>query len=234
MANQSLAGTPLPRNSAPLVTRGVPNARGLYPWSAFTADLRLISSPGVVGNTTLTTAAPTVQFLLFLSDYPLIVEVVQRKNNPATNAFLGTTPTPPIPYAVKAIGTAAFAHLYTEIGGTTLVSFAPGEVGIGYVGSTEGVVPCSGFAVSAACSAFNMLDTSGGNPLIRDVWVNVIANGAVVNGPGIFNGVSTDSDFTPIILRFSDYTQEIRDAGNVIVANDGTTYSVVGLYHVGT
>ncbi len=222
MANQTLAGTPIPRNSAPLVTRGVPNGNGLYPWSVIDATLVTYDptqSPAFA-VTSVSDANEGIQLLLFTSDVPIFVDATQLIT---TQAWLGTVRQVPTPYTVAMDGAAVFAELKTTSTSTVAVTFTPGVPGVGYVRG----VACSGFAAAGTLSTFDLVTLSGGTITVsREVTIRTIANGAVVNGSPLVN---TATDFVPVILLAANYTQAILDAGNTFTAS-AKTYQVVGLY----
>ena len=231
MANQSLAGTPLPRTSAPLVTRGVPNGNGLYPWSAFSA--KLVEGAGAFEPSVFDTADTPVNLLLFTADVPIQVSVIQQ---PINAVFFGATELPRTPFLVEQSSNnfrvMQFNALTTQPNGGVPVTFDFGVPGVGYIGT----VPCSGYGLRGTLSTFNLVtEAEGGTPISRLVSIDVVSNGAVISGyPNLLSSsLLISSDFSAVILRASDYTQAIRDADNVIsfeLSGDRYTYQVVGLW----
>jgi hypothetical protein len=231
--NQSvLGGTSAPRYSDPLVT-GAPNQDGLYPWSSYRARLGNTSAtPGKFTPTVGTTldAGDTINLLLFTSDVPAGGSLVETLAPGAvvTQGLLAPT---------TAVGGAlALAFFKTTSTGGTNVTVSAGQVGVGYVitgaAAPNAAISTTGFPASVgvgvngtAANTFDLL---------------VTANGATIASPvstlnfGALTADAATCGFLPIILLYSDYTQAIRDAGNVFVATEATTkdvkYQVVGLY----
>lgn len=228
MANQSLAGTLIPRNSAPLVTRGVPNGNGLYPWSAFTAPLYTVID-GAPVESTISANDALLLFLLFTCDIP--VSIVSREQ-PLTNPYLGTVELPNT--AWTEVGTNVdVTFVSTTPSGLVPSTVEPGVPVFGYTGDT-GNVPCSGFPAAVVTTAHGLRagDTPEDDPVSRAVQVTVISNSAVVNGPAPISSNTLQSVYQrPILLDKSFYTQAILDAGNVIVVSPTERYVVVGLYN---
>jgi hypothetical protein len=213
-----LGGTPYKRYPDPNVT-GTPNQFGLYPWSAFDANLSLFNA-GQIEPVPSIPVTSVVDLLLFTSDIPAILKVqteaagfqyVWYVFNNTTSYIARTTP-----------------------GGATFVEIDYGQVASGYVGLNKDIY-CSGFPAIFEVKAPGEAST-GGTPIIQ-----CIANGAVINAPvgpasPIFLGVGPGVYGTPlaplpIILLESDYTQAIRDAGNLIKDPvNSNLYQVVGLF----
>jgi hypothetical protein len=65
------------------------------------------------------------------------------------------------------------------------------------------------------------------------IVLNVLANGAVINGVvGPLVGASTTTPM-PVILKSSEYTQAIKDNNNILQLNSTTPqFQVVGLFTV--
>jgi hypothetical protein len=132
-------------------------------------------------------------------------------------------------------GAAAFFKT-TPTGGTD-VTVSAGQVGVGYVATGEAApnayIATTGFpAVTPAPNT----DIAG-----VELWVwanspNIASPISFQNWDTVVTATAKASGFLPIILLYSDYTQVIRDAGNIIIVTDpaqsdfGATYQVVGLY----
>ena len=238
MANQSLAGTPLPRNSAPLVTRGVPNANGLYPWSAFLAFIYdQDQQTGLWSWVPLRLGDVAISTLLFTSDYPIFALSTLYPEQPLY--FKGVTEVPSTPFSgVPPFNSSEFLALVKEPNGTSPVPLTPGTVGIGY--KYQSTVPLCGYAVQFPLPAYGLKsaeDPDAENAPVK-ITLAVVANGAVVSGPETFlrqtapvPGPKVFSALEiPIIIPVVAYTQAILDNGNVIEQN-GTRYSVVGVWY---
>lgn len=206
---QVFAGTSNFRYTDPL-SAGKADAKGLYPWTAFRARVgtATTASGGAFTNVGALIDNTVLSLLLFTSDIPAIGLVVSE----STAGLV-------LPSSVSPAASVSF--LDATVGGSDL-TVKVGEVGQGYVGTIE----CSGFPATST-----LLVATGAVPLD----VVVVANGGVVNSPISFldyGTASTASGYLPIILRYSDYTAAIRDAGNVYTTSAGLTYQVVGLYTI--
>jgi hypothetical protein len=221
MSNTVLGGTSLPRYPDPLV-RGIPNEYGLYPWSVIDASLVSLSGSGEIISSSFTAASATIPLLLFTSDIPVSLA---GRILPTVPPFIGTNPMPQTYYEqTQVFSTNLFTELHTESGGSTDVVVTVGKVAQGYVGT----VYCSGFPAALGISTYG-LTASEGDPLPYLINFRAIAKGAVIDGVPFF--VSTLPSFfqSGVILRASDYTQAIYDAGNVI-QTPTVTAQVVGLW----
>ena len=229
-----LGGTSYPRYPDPLVT-GKSNADGLYPWSTVRARFATYAS-GVVNAVTtfnLTEDGGNINLLLFTSDIPASGYIAPR----ATGAPVG--PVAPSP----AVGTTGVSAFFKATPGGTNVTVAAGQVGVGYSYN------------SAATTTADQNIYVAGFPAVYTGAATVAAAELCLwaNSPNICSPVSFQnwdaqavvlpteaerlaSGALPIVLLFTDYTQAIRDAGNIIVntaAPIGSTYQVVGLYSAG-
>ena len=222
-----LGGTSYPRYADPLVT-GKSNADGLYPWSTFRARFASITS-GVVGaDIEQVSAAGPLNLLLFTSDIPASGYIC--------NGTVGAPLAPVSP--TSQVGTTGFTAFFKATPAGTNVIVAAGQVGVGYsynAGATTDAnknIYVAGFpavipgttvaAASEVCIWTNSPNIS--SPVSFQNWDTVAAGTAATSGA------------LPIILNFGDYTQAIRDAGNVFVntaAPIGVTYQVVGLWSNG-
>jgi hypothetical protein len=227
-----LGGTSAPRYSDPLVT-GAPNADGLYPWNSFRARLGAIGSGAFApfaGGTY--TAGIKINFLLFTSDVPVSGWVSEnRTTGPYNQGFI----TPSLKVGVA--GTPAFFK--TLPSSSTDVTVSAGQVGVGYV-ATGAAAPNDYISVTGFPAS---LDSVGVTSTTTGIDANVTANGAVVSSPVStlkFTALTADAatcGFLPIILYYANYTQAIRDAGNVFISTNALTldvkYQVVGLFSIG-
>ena len=228
-----LGGTSYPRYADPLVT-GKSNADGLYPWS--TVRARLATYNGSVVTATVTPAAVPLQInlLLFTSDIPASGYIC--------DGDVGAPDKPVLPSTkVGAAGTPAF---FKATPGGTDVTVVAGQVGVGYSYNAAATTTANqniyvaGFPASVAAPSLATI-----TPLELWVW----ANSPNICSPVSFQnwdaqaGLTTEAErlasgALPIVLLYSNYTQAIRDAGNIIVntaAPIGSTYQVVGLYSTG-
>jgi hypothetical protein len=230
-ANQTvLGGTSYPRYPDPLVT-GAPNEYGLYPWSNFRARFATYNGTLVDSAIDLNTGsggANRVNLLLFTSDIPAVGYIAP--------AATGLSVSPVAPAAkVGVAGTPAF---FKATPGGTDVTVAAGQVGVGYSYNAAATTDAN---KNIYVAGFPAVTTSSATT-DAELWL-------WTNSPNICSPVSFQnwdlqaglptvaeraaSGALPIVLRYSDYTQAIRDAGNIIVntvAPIGATYQVVGLF----
>jgi hypothetical protein len=226
-----LGGTSAPRYPDPLVT-GEPNEYGLYPWSNFRARF---ASYDPVGGGVYTDeeleGGDTVCLLLFTSDIPAMGYVADDSDG-APRAIVSPSA------KVGISGGPAFFKTAATAG--TDVTVSAGQVGVGYVATGEAApnayIATTGFPANVyiAESAFSP----------AEIWVwanspNIASPISFQNWDTVVTATAKASGFLPIILRYSTYTQAIRDAGNVVISTDpaqsnfGATYQVVGLYGIG-
>lgn len=213
-------GTAYKRDTDPKVS-GAANSFGIYPWSAFHANLSLFVD-GRIEPVPSIPVTSVVDLLLFTTDIPAILKV---QTEAAGFQYLW--------YVVN--NTTSYLSRTTS-GGASFVTIEYGQVAKGYVGLNKDIY-CTGFPAIFEVKAPGEAET-GGTPIIQ-----CIANGANISGPvgpasPIFLEIvgsaygSPDAPL-PIILLADDYTQAIRDAGNLITdpVNDNL-YQVVGLFDV--
>ena len=223
-----LGGTSAPRYSDPLVT-GAPNEYGLYPWSNFRARFATYSSEFVSPDIELE-GGDTVYLLLFTSDIPAIGYVADASDG-APQAIVSPSA------KVGISGPPAFFK--TAATGGTDVTVSAGQVGVGYV-ATGAAAPNAYIATTGFPAN---VDVTGSPFEPAEIWVwanspNICSPISFQNWDTVATATAKASGFLPIILRYSDYTQAIRDAGNVVISTDpaqpnfGATYQVVGLYDI--
>jgi hypothetical protein len=223
-----LGGTSAPRYSDPLVT-GAPNEYGLYPWSNFRARFATYSSEFVSPDTELE-GGDEVYLLLFTSDIPAIGYVAAVSDG-APRAIVSPSA------KVGISGPPAFFK--TAATGGTDVTVSAGQVGVGYV-ATGAAAPNAYIATTGFPANVSV---TGGAFEPAEIWVwanspNICSPISFQNWDTVATATAKASGFLPIILRYSDYTQAIRDAGNVVISTDpaqpnfGATYQVVGLYDI--
>ena len=217
-----LGGTSYPRYADPLVT-GKSNADGLYPWSTVRARFATIANGAVNASNALT--APNL--LLFSSDIPASGYIA--------SAVTGI-PVRPVSPDTK-VGSSGLPAFFKATPGGTDVLVPTGQVGVGYVYNSAATTDANkniyvaGFPATAG--AINIVV----NPDYQELWL-------WTNSPNICSPVSLQnwddataaSGALPIVLLYTDYTQAIRDAGNIFVntaAPIGATYQVVGLWSNG-
>ena len=240
------AGTPHLRYTDPQVT-GAANPRGLYPWSSFYAPLTHIE-PGK-GRPPLTSLLASggselnqqqVNLLLFTTDLPIIAQAYVRGADTARYNVQPIQNVLALPIAFIGDAPSGF------IGGVAVSNY--GEVLNGY---TAPVGPVDGVAVSGfPARLYDLVNT----PLTSVVTVvglegTVVADSVeslavlcIVNSGSIAGVIGplfcSQSDTaipgapTPIILRSNQYTQAIKDNGNLCVTENGDQGQVVGLYYV--
>ena len=224
--NQSvLGGTSAPRYADPLVT-GAANADGLYPWSNFRARFAYLIPEGAIITDTEIFAGQKAHLLLFTSDIPAMGYVSLYTN--------GVPLLPMTPSAQVAVSGAAAFFKTTATGGTD-VTVSAGQVGVGYV-ATGAASPNA----YIGATGFPAVTTSRGTDIAgAELWVwanspNIASPISFQNWDAVVTATAKASGFLPIILRYSDYTQAIRDAGNIVISTSpgqaGATFQVVGLY----
>ena len=226
-----LGGTSYPRYPDPLVT-GAPNADGLYPWSTFRARFAIISGlTGAVDATTTFNASGSggnINLLLFTSDVPALGYIAPA----ATGLSVG--PVAPTSFVGPSSGITAF---FEATAGGTNVIVAAGQVGVGYV-STGASTDADRYVYVAG---FPAVYTATGTVADAELWLwanspNICSPVSFQNWDSVDVTTAATSGALPIVLYYGDYTQAIRDAGNIIVnkvAPIGATYQVVGLWSQG-
>jgi hypothetical protein len=222
-----LGGTSYPRYADPLVT-GKSNADGLYPWSTFRARFATYNGSAVDASSTVTFAT-TYNILLFSSDVPA-----------AGYLAAGATGAPGISVTPAAkVGVAGTPAFFKATPGGTDVIVAAGQVGVGYVYNSAATTDANkniyvaGFPAAVASYALPAA-------VELNVWTNspnICSPVSFQNWDSVLTATAATSGALPIILQYADYTQAIRDAGNIIVNTTGfatgATYQVVGLYSSG-
>ena len=226
-----LGGTSYPRYPDPLVT-GKSNADGLYPWSTFRARFATYASGVVNAAVLFNQVAPLgdINLLLFTSDIPASGYIAPG----ATGAPVG----PVAPTSL--VGTTGTPAFFKATPAGTDVIVAAGQVGVGY-----------SYNAAATTTADQNIYVAGfpaaytGSAAVAAAELCLWANSPNICSPVSFQNwddqaivLTTEaqrlaSGALPIVLLYSQYTQAIRDAGNIIVntaAPIGSTYQVVGLY----
>ena len=224
-----LGGTSYPRYPDPLVT-GKSNADGLYPWSTVRARFATYAS-GVVNAVTtfnLTEDGGNINLLLFTSDIPASGYIAPR----ATGAPVG-----PVAPTFLVGSTGAQAFFKATPGGTNVI-VAAGQVGVGYsYNSAATTTADQNIYVAGFPAVYTGAATVAAAELC--LWANspnICSPVSFQNWDTVATATAATSGALPIILNYTDYTQAIRDAGNIIVntaAPIGATYQVVGLYSQG-
>ena len=213
-----LAGTRSVRYPDPRI-KGTANQFGLYQWSAF--DAPLVESFKVSGAITEYSGVldgTALGVLVFTSDIPVLSRSLV---NDGTTGLQKSRVARNILDCVAAVSTS---------GGATAASIAQyGQVLTGYAGPTSEVL-VTGFPLSLVIENPGV-DTS--TDTVDAVFLQVVANSAVINGvigPLLGNSPLAPS---PIILDASLYTQAIKDNGNIYQLNSAAAqYQVVGIYAV--
>lgn len=216
MPIQYKAGTPSRRVFDPKAQYGAADARGLYGWSLFEARLSYIGE-GVVSDTKANNGN-TVNYLLFTCDVPIIGKTITYRTG-------GTSP-----YICDVVNTTDSINnlLTTASGGGDNASVPTvGTVAKGFTG-VAGAVPCSGFL-----AATEVLVNGGGVTETIALDVQVWANSGGMIGPistnDHVNGSTDPGAPMPIILQHTQYTAEMRAAGNTFTLG-GLYWVVVGLH----
>lgn len=216
-ANQTvLGGTSYPRYPDPLVT-GAPNADGLYPWSTFCARVSTISN-GVVQTANVTIAAP--ELLLFISD-ELATGYFQDVVVGNVEALLSPAPS---------------ASFFLDAPAGTPVTRSAGQVARGYVSNGSANIATTGFTATGPAAVIITVDAT--NIVAFANSPNICSPISFLNWDSAVKATAAASGALPIILIYTDYTQAIRDAGNIVVSasgpTEGVTYQVVGLINPNT
>lgn len=216
MPIQIKAGTPSRRLIDPKAQYGKADARGLYSWSLFEARLSYIGGGVILDATAIN--GDSVNYLLFTCDVPVISKTITFK--------AGTT-SPYLCDVVNSTGSGGDLLVTTAGGATPVVVSTVGTVAKGFTG-VAGAVPCSGFLANTT-----VLVNGGGQSEAEALDVQVWANSGAMNGPISTNDHAGGSDDPgapmPIILQYSQYTAEMRAAGNTFTL-DGLYWLVVGLH----
>jgi hypothetical protein len=252
MSEIVLGGTPVTRYPDPLIRR-VPSADGLYPTTQILAPLAtFVQSETGIPILPEFTGDSTTDILLFTADYP--VRLV-GKVRPITDVYFGTTQLAPAPWDVfgpSDLGiaptnqgfnnVAVFPALVTTSGGTTPVSVQAGKVAAGYTGiSPASSVFCTGFPTRLIVDDLGYNADGETAPLGYNIYVDALSQGAVIDSPIEYQTSSPAGlappagwrSYSQIIISALEYTDAIREAGNLITVSVGTialTYSVVGLW----
>lgn len=214
------AGTPVPRYP---LTKGIPDPRGLYPWSVLEARLCTLAEgePPPSPVNTLENG-DLIRLLVFTCDVPLIFKGITGKGAGTTSPYVFDIPnaydsTPLLVNEETGPATDATIQSY-------------GQVFRGYTATNR--VLCSGFGSADAQVYVN----GGGTSVAASCDVQVFASGDTLCSPigAAYHGASVYPGLSPIILLESDYTQAIRDNDNLIldaaVPPDTYGYIVVGLW----
>ena len=216
-----LGGTPYKRYPDPNV-KGSANEFGLYPWSAFKAPL--CSWNGSEVEVVSGQEEKNIILLLFTSDIPALLEL--RATDTATN----------LQFSSGCTNALSAFFLVTSLGGTTPATIPAqgkaisGYTGSGYAGGYPDVY-CTGFP------AYGFVVRPGAQVSGLATYTEVIcvSNASTIAGP--VGSLSVDYKQNgavapvPILINPYTYTVEIRDAGNIITASDGSLYQVVGLWN---
>ena len=218
-----LGGTSYPRYADPLVT-GKSNADGLYPWSTVRARLASYTAgSGLVTSSINPAGGKQVNLLLFSSDIPASGYIA-----PAATGLSVATLAPTA--TVDTISSGGANAFFRATPGGTEVVVAAGQVGVGYVYNALATTDADKNIYVAGFPAVVASVTAAS----AELWV--WSNSPNISSPVSFQNWDTAtaaSGALPIVLLYTDYTQAIRDAGNIIVntaAPIGATYQVVGLW----
>lgn len=212
MGFTSNAGTPAPRY--PLV-KGTANPRGLYPWSLLEA--RCVFNDGGDIQTETFTNGNGIQVLVFTCDVPVLFKAISGK--------AGTTS--PYLFDVSLAQNSTGVLVNEETGPATNATTSNyGQLFRGYTATER--VPCTGFS----SGEFQILVNGGGASVASSLDISVTAlSGDIVAPIAPTDHTAGDNGApTPIILRESDYTQEIADAGNEFLDTGGGRWLIVGLW----
>ena len=209
------AGTPAPRY--PLV-KGTANPRGLYAWSVLEARCVFVDGAGVQPENYAN--GNGLQVLVFTCDVPVLFKAITGKGTGTASPYLFDV----------SLSDSSTSLLVNEPSGmftnATIANY--GQVFRGYTATDR--VPCSGFS----SGEFLVRVNGGGASVAASLDIQVTA----LSGDIVAPIASTDHDIVgtqsaplPIILRESDYTQAIADAGNLYFDPPNSSWSlVVGLW----
>jgi hypothetical protein len=208
-----LGGTRATRYPDPFV-KGTANAYGLYPWSAFDALFVAGFKPeGGVIDATGIASGEEIPVLVFTSDIPVILR------STVTDDAKGLDRT------TRGQNTLGCPFVVTTSGGSTAAAITNyGQVLRGYTGGALAVY-VTGFPVLIRA---NTPDSGVEDSLV----LQVIANSPVINGVvGPLSDYDNSIAPSPIIMPAGDYTQAIKDNGNIYQLNaTSPKYQVVGIY----
>jgi hypothetical protein len=227
-----LGGTSYPRYADPLVT-GKSNADGLYPWSTVRARFATYDAATGVVTASLTFAddTPQISLLLFASDIPAAGYIA-----PAATGLPVTTVAPS-----ASVGTTTAAAFFKATPGGTNVTVSAGQVGVGYSYNSSATTDANKNIYVAGFPVTVNINVGIGTEIVSPelkVWTNspnISSPVSFQNWDTVATATAATSGALPIVLLYSDYTQAIRDAGNIIVNTAspiGATYQVVGLYSI--
>lgn len=213
MPIQYTSGTAYPRVTDPPQNPGVPDERGLYPWSVFEARLvKLVAGDVTVVDTI--DQGDTVSLLLFTSDLPAICKYIAVK---ATSS----------PFFGDIANTLTSPFVKSTAGGSTAVTVENyGQVSKGYTG-VGNLVYAPGFLAATT------IVLNGGTGTAQTVDVQCWANCSQIVSPiGPDSHAGSTTAPQPIILTYTQYTAAILAAGNLVTdAAGGKVWRVVGLHN---
>jgi hypothetical protein len=198
--------------------KGTANEFGLYQWSAFRASMGNVNtSNGEMDYANTNALDNPLELLLFVADVPAILTGVgfDATTNLSTLA----------PFTNKR---SSNYILSATSGGSAPVGPANyGTVLFGYAGPTNTVF-CSGFSANG-----EFLPVGGTQGTVTRYTLECLCNSAVINAPIASLKPNSADVFAPnaVLLKSSDYTQAILDAGNVYTSPTNKVSQIVGLYY---
>lgn len=233
------------RVPAALLRRPTAFPPGAWAPSEFIAQLSQITANEIVASAFLQEAATNIPILLFCQDAPTIVEAQSQYGVATVTAAGDTLDGLNFPEQVLQDGDVDIAPFTTLITAASLglTSVGPGQF-------VTGLTPTSGISVSGFMAGIPLVDRSLVDDMAADLTALVTlrchTRSGVKYGPmgtyGLQNyegGGTNDpntgaayADRNTVILRVDDYTQAIRDAGNVFTSATGVVTRVVGLHAI--
>lgn len=240
------AGTPHLRYTDPQVT-GAASPYGLYSWSTLYAPLTHIE-PGkgtppvssLLASVGAEIQAQQISLLLFTADLPVIAQAYVRGQ---ATAHYNVQPIENLlNLPIDFVGDAPSGF----IGGVSVPNY--GEVLKGF---TAPIGPVDGVAVSGFPARIydpvsppysNTVFVEGFFGTIQPDAIDSLAVLCIVNSGSVagvigpmfcsLDNTAISGAPTAIILRSSQYTQQIKDNGNLCVTENGDQGQVVGLYYI--
>jgi len=239
MSQKTLAGTPAIRYPDPLVRRVNPD--GNQPYTAYQAALVFLNDAGEYDQ--LLRQPPDgilAQLLLFGADYPVKIGGAQIFEQQVYDTAGTLVPIQDLIFPLLSPNGAALADAVPNI--LPAVSFNQyKKIATGST-ATNGVT-VSGYPAYTFVSGHTLFASeagAGGDRASFGVSLDVILNGAVIDGPGNYNPIVSvgTNPIVNIILYEPNLTQAIVDNNyiieNVILSGGAAaTLNVVGLWTVG-
>lgn len=231
-------------NAGKAVTARAPRAQvnrhGIWETSVTFAKLAQLTADALVPSAFLQNAATAIPVLLFMQDSLALLQAVSFYSNAVfTDAPSGHTVTfPSLDFNefMDQIGNVDAAPITSVITGVAPIAAQVGE-------RVSGTTPTNAVPITGFAYAINLEDQSLVDNLAADlpalVSLLAISKSGVphgplsTGGPLAYDGTGTAfADRTTVILRESDYTQAMRDNGNVYTDTNGLIIDIVGLHAI--